>query len=123
MGILAGKRDATDATVVREGGFQPALDLGPVPASLIRRSSGDEVFAAPSWPDEAFQALSEALAHEARREILVAMNEREDASPNELAQLLQEGLIYLCYSVKLVAYKEIIELIIKLLINKLLYYY
>jgi DNA-binding transcriptional ArsR family regulator len=110
MGILAGKRDVTGATVVREGGFQPASDPGPVPASLIRRSPGEEVVAAPSWPDEAWQALSEALTHEARREILVALSERDDASANELAQLLQEGLSQISYHVKFLADKDIIQL-------------
>lgn len=98
-----------DPGVVKEGGYRPTVDPGPVPTSLVREApdpqSLDELL---TQVEEAKQNLVKSLAHEIRVEILTVLSERE-ASPNELAKELREGLSQVSYHFGVLKDYEIIE--------------
>lgn len=94
--------------IVKKGGYQPTSDPGSFPASLIR----DDATEVPSGAvplGTQDQRLVKGLAHELRVEMLAVLDERE-ASPRELAKLLDESLSQVSYHTKVLMDYGIIEL-------------
>lgn len=71
VGFLSRRESTPDPGIIKEGGYQPTSDPGPVPAALVRDVP--------------------ALAPEDRREILRSLSERE-ATPREFAIELGKSL-------------------------------
>lgn len=100
--------DMSRSKIVKEGGYQPTKGPGPFPPSMIREEAGEVPLGTlPLDPED--QKLVMALAHELRVEILGVLIERE-ATPNELARLLDEGLSQVSYHIKVLTDYEVIEL-------------
>lgn len=93
-------RDVADPKIVKEGGYQPTTDPGPVPESLIR----------PAGAEEGHDSqLARALAHKDRVRILAVLHERE-ASPNELAEILDMSLGDVSHQVQVLLSHKVIEI-------------
>ncbi len=105
-----------DPNVIKQGGYRPTMDPGPVPQSLVRPASSVEAELAggdaeiePVYLEPIDQGVVKALAHETRVEILRILNERE-ASPRQLAKLLDQSLTQVGYHVKWLSDSEVIQL-------------
>lgn len=108
MATRAENGNVPDPGIVREGGYQPTSDPGPVPASLIRQPADEEPGAPGSTLDD--DDLVSALAHEDRVGILRILSERE-ASPRELAMLLDLTLSNVSYQVRRLKEADIVALV------------
>lgn len=75
VGFLSRREDAPDSGNIKEGGYQPTSDPGPVPAALVRD----------------VPAVARAIAHEDRLEILRSLSERE-GTPREFVNMLGKNL-------------------------------
>lgn len=94
MGLLTSRGGVPNPRIVKEGGYQPTVDPGPVPTSLIRRTVDGQIV--------------KAFAHADRVSIFAVLIERE-AGPRELARTLDLGLSQVSYHVKVLLDFSVIE--------------
>jgi DNA-binding transcriptional ArsR family regulator len=81
--------------IVKEGGYQPTADPGPVPTSLIQRTVDGQIV--------------KALAHLDRVRILMTLIELDEAGPRELARKLDVSLGEVGYHIKVLKDLGVIE--------------
>jgi DNA-binding transcriptional ArsR family regulator len=111
MGVLSRNGDVPSPDVIREGGYQPTSDPGPVPSSLIRRGTGDA-----SGGSDRVQglgpspSLAKALANPHRVSILRILSER-DATVSELVRDLALSASQVAYQLKALRDWKIIEIV------------
>jgi hypothetical protein len=95
MALLNGNGRRGNLEVIREGGYQPVSDPGPVPMELVRVDEG---------------TLRLELANPRNRQIVGVLLERE-ASPDELARSLSMPLSTVSMVVAELARERVIQLV------------
>lgn len=111
MGVSSRDGDIASPAIIREGGYQPTSDPGPVPPGLIRRDIGDA-----SERGEHVQALglspelAKALASPHRISILRILSERE-ATAGELVRDLNLNPSQVGHHLKALRDLKIIEIV------------
>lgn len=99
-----------DTAIIREGGYQPTSDPGPVPSSLVGESDGAETpfqFAEPGI--EFLVRVSDALKPADRRGIIEFLSEEGEASDIGLARALDKSLATMRYSLEALERDGLVE--------------
>jgi len=111
LGAMAflSRRHRPDTSIIKEGGYQPTSDPGPVPPSLVRDSGdADAPFELTEEGIKVMSRWSDVLELADRREIVEFLLQGE-ASPIEMAKALGKDLANTGYHVKRLEKEGVLE--------------
>ncbi|HEX9968078.1 MAG TPA: winged helix-turn-helix domain-containing protein [Solirubrobacterales bacterium] len=103
------RRHRPDTSIIKEGGYQPTSDPGPVPPSLVRDSGDtDAPFELTEEGVKVLSRWSDVLKPADRRKIVEFVLE-DEASPIEMAEALGKDLATTAYHVRCLEKEGVLE--------------